>query len=216
MKCYCISGLGADKRAFKNLDFGYDLIHIEWVVPKPKESLSDYSKRISEQIDNSESFIILGLSFGGLIACEISNFLRPKQTILISSLTNKKDLSLFFRLIGRIHIHRFIPHFLMKLPMFLAYWFFGVESANNKKLLNDIISDTDTKLLKWSINKLLNHQPISLPANLLRIHGTNDRLISAKQALDIHWIKEGGHFIIIEEANQINFFLSRKIKKPSI
>jgi len=214
VKCYCISGLGADKRAFKYLNFDVDLIHIEWIPPTSNETLTSYSKRLSKQIDDSEPFILLGLSFGGLVACEIASFLKPKQTILISSLTNNKELPVIFRLIGKTRIHNIIPHFLLKPPMFLAYWLFGVHTTDSKKLLAEIISDTDTIFLKWALDKLLSHQAPKAPVDLIRIHGTHDRLISAKQASGINWVNNGGHFMVIQKADQVNNLL-KQLKSPS-
>lgn len=215
MKCYCISGLGADKRVFKDLDFGLPLIHIEWITPKANESLKSYSKRLSKQINNSEPFVLLGLSFGGLIACEISQILNPVQTILISSLTSKSDLSLLFRLIGKIRLHRIIPSYFMRPPMFLAYWFFGISQNDCKKLLKNIIGDTDLHFFKWSIDKLLRTKFIPTPSKLLRIHGTKDRLIPATEAQNTHWIKDGGHFMIIQKSEEINNIISKAIQLPS-
>ena len=215
MKCYCISGLGADKRAFKNIDFGFTLIHIEWIKPISNESLINYSKRLSKQIDSSEPFILLGLSFGGLVACEISTILKPDQIILISSLTQQKDLSLIIQAISKTKLYKFIPSVLLKPPMFLAYWLFGVNQPANKKLLKEIIADTDPTFLKWSIDKILNTKSITIPIRLLRIHGTHDKLISAKKATCIDWINDGGHLMILENASTINKLLIQKtIRRP--
>ncbi|KAB1065892.1 alpha/beta fold hydrolase [Salibacter halophilus] len=217
MKCYCISGLGADKRAFQNIEFGFELIHVDWIEPKVKESLSSYSQRLSTQIDNSEPFVLLGLSFGGLIACELSRLLAPEQTILISSLTNKTDLHPFIQLISKTHLHRLIPFSRLKPPMSLTYWLFGINTSANKKLLKSIISDTNPKLLKWSIDKILSTDLVVKPSNLLRIHGTNDRLIPAKKASNVHWIEKGGHFMVLQQATQINKVLSfYALKKPKL
>ena len=128
MKCYCISGLGADKRAFKYLSINHELIHVEWIKPTKNESISNYSKRLSSQINTKEPFMLLGLSFGGIIACELAKIINPQKVIHISSITNKKHLPLVFRLIGAIGIHKIIPASLMSPPMGLAYWFFFFEA----------------------------------------------------------------------------------------
>jgi len=95
MKCYCISGLGADKRAFKHLDINLELIHIEWTKPLKNESISSYSKRLLVQIDTKEPFLLLGLSFGGIIASELAQITSPEKVIHISSIINRKHLLLF-------------------------------------------------------------------------------------------------------------------------
>jgi len=204
MKCYCISGLGADKRAFKYLSINHELIHIEWVKPTKNESISSYSKRLSEQINSNEPFMLLGLSFGGIIACELAKILNPVKVIHISSITNKKDLPLVFRLIGSLGLHKIIPASLMSPPMNLAYWFFGIKKQENKKLLKEILDDTDKDFLKWAIGRLLSKEEIHQLENLIRIHGTNDKLLPLRVSSKALVVKDGGHFMIIEQADEVN------------
>jgi pimeloyl-ACP methyl ester carboxylesterase len=209
MNIYCISGLGADKRAFKHLTTNHNLIHIEWLKPTKNESLSYYSLRLSEQINRKEPFIILGLSFGGVVACEMVKFLKPEKVILLSSITNKKHLPLVFRIIGSIGIHKIIPASWMNPPMSLAYWFFGVKRKENKNLLKEILDDTDKDFLKWAIGILLNKEDIVAPENLIRIHGTNDKLLPLRESKDVLTINGGGHFMVIEQAAEVSEELNK-------
>tara|TARA_B100000809_G_scaffold234479_1_gene251928 strand:+ start:239 stop:877 length:639 start_codon:yes stop_codon:yes gene_type:complete len=204
MKCYCISGLGADKRAFKYLSINHELIHVEWIKPNKKESISSYSKRLSKQIDTTKPFMLLGLSFGGTIACELAKFLKPEKVIHISSIINKKHLPLIFRIIGSLGIHKLIPSSLMSPPIGLAYWFFGIKKPENKKLLKEILDDTDKDFLKWAIGRLLSKEEIVIPENLIRIHGTNDKLLPIRDREGFIEIKGGGHFMVIEQADEVN------------
>ena len=50
-KIYCISGLGADERAFSNLKIdGYELVYMPWLQPLEKETIEQYAKRMSTGI----------------------------------------------------------------------------------------------------------------------------------------------------------------------
>ncbi|WMJ74339.1 hypothetical protein RCC89_14360 [Cytophagaceae bacterium ABcell3] len=45
-KLYLFSGLGADKRAFQQLDLSaYDTTFIEWVPPEKNETIEAYAKK---------------------------------------------------------------------------------------------------------------------------------------------------------------------------
>ena len=204
MNIYCISGLGADKRAFKHLTINRNLIHIEWLKPTKDESLSYYCIRLAEQINTKEPFILLGLSFGGVVACEIAKFLKPEKVILLSSITNKQDLPLLFRVIGSTGIHKVIPASWMNPPMSLAYWFFGVKKKESKQLLKEIFADTDQGFLKWAIGRLLSNEEIVAPDNLIRIHGTNDKLLPLREKKEVIKIEGGGHFMVIEQAAEVS------------
>lgn len=81
MKLYCISGLGANQKAFKFLKFpdGIEPVFIEWLIPERGETLVHYTQRMAKNIDTSEDFALLGLSFGGIIVQEMNRFLSPKK-----------------------------------------------------------------------------------------------------------------------------------------
>lgn len=139
MKIYAISGLGADKRVFEHLTLEHDLVHIDWIKPKPKEPIVAYAKRLIEAygIDNKGDFGILGVSFGGLIAVEISKLTNPKFTILISSVETRKELSGIIKLVGNTKLIELVPKRLFNPPKAMAHYMFGTK---NKQLLNSILA----------------------------------------------------------------------------
>lgn len=89
-KAYVFSGLGVDKRVFDNMDFGdLQVEFVDWITPEKTESLQQYALRLSGCID-TENPVLIGLSFGGMIAVEISKVMRCRKTILIASATNAR------------------------------------------------------------------------------------------------------------------------------
>jgi len=106
---YLLSGLGADKRVFDYLKLDdVELIHIEWVPPEMSESIEAYVKRICKQILTDKP-ILIGVSFGGIIATEIAKLIDCKKIILISSAATKDDIPLLYRVAGQLRIHKLIP-----------------------------------------------------------------------------------------------------------
>lgn len=49
-----------------------NLFQIEWIEPLPNETIEQYAKRLAQCIDTSQPYVIIGVSFGGLIATEIN------------------------------------------------------------------------------------------------------------------------------------------------
>ncbi|HEY6953910.1 MAG TPA: alpha/beta hydrolase, partial [Flavisolibacter sp.] len=83
---YCISGLGADEKAFERLEVrGCALQHINTLPPIENESLSAYAARMFEQV-KEENPIILGISFGGMIAIEMAKQSAIQKLILVSTI----------------------------------------------------------------------------------------------------------------------------------
>lgn len=79
-KIYIFSGLGVDKRVFENINFGNLNVHfVDWIEPLKNESLEDYAKRISIPFKDDNP-ILIGLSFGGILAVEISKIIKTKKS----------------------------------------------------------------------------------------------------------------------------------------
>ena len=109
MKIYAISGLGADARVFNYLSLDIEIIPLEWITPISDESIEHYAERLSDKINKEEPFYLLGVSFGGIVATEISKITRPIATILISSAEVKAELRWIYGLIGKLNIIPLLP-----------------------------------------------------------------------------------------------------------
>ena len=81
-KIYCISGLGADERAFSKLNIkGFELKVIRWLMPIKDETLPEYASRMRQDIDDDNP-ILMGLSFGGMLCTEIAKQVPVKKIII--------------------------------------------------------------------------------------------------------------------------------------
>src|SRR5215831_6606770 len=119
MEAYFISGLGADARVFEHIRLpeGYHPIHIGWIEPEENETLPHYAMRLAASIDTAEPFVLIGLSFGGMLVTEIAKVLKPASTILIASIPLSKHLPPYFHAAGKIGLHKLVPVSLMKSAM---------------------------------------------------------------------------------------------------
>jgi len=207
MKLYLIGGLGADERVFNYLRLNSETQIIKWIEPKPKEELKDYSKRLLQQIIQDDEFGILGVSFGGIIAIEISKLIKPKKLILISSVETSTQLPQTYISIGKTQVLNLIPNQLIKPPKPLLGFLFG---AKNKQLLKQIINDTEPEFIRWALNAIINWSNEETPIEAIRIHGTKDKLIPLKgEAIEIN---DGGHFMIVDKAEEISKLINEQIK----
>lgn len=207
MKLYLIGGLGADERVFNYLRLDSETQIIKWIDPKPKEKLKDYSIRLLQQINQDEEFGILGVSFGGIIAIEISKLIKPKKLILVSSVETSAQLPQTYISIGKTQVLNLIPNQLIKPPKPLLGFLFG---AKNKRLLKQIINDTEPEFIRWALNTIINWSNQETPIEAIRIHGTKDKLIPLKgEAIEIN---DGGHFMIVDRAEEISKLINEQIK----
>jgi pimeloyl-ACP methyl ester carboxylesterase len=206
---YILSGLGADERVFQKLDFSnYSPVFIKWIAPNFNESIENYATRLLEQMPTYKP-ILIGLSFGGIIATEIAKQIETEQVILIASAKTKNEIPFYYRFAGFIKLHKLIPATILKQSNFIANWLFGAKTLNEKLLLKSILKDTDSHFLKWAIEKIVTWKNITRLNNLTHIHGLNDHIIPhIFLKCDIR-IEGGGHFMTMNK----DIVLSEIIKK---
>ncbi|HXC06584.1 MAG TPA: alpha/beta hydrolase, partial [Bacteroidia bacterium] len=90
---YCIPGTGVDKRIFSRLELqGHEIRHIKWLLPYKKEELEAYALRLGKQIDPVKPFVLLGVSFGGMLSVALARHLHPDRIIIVSSCKSRKEL----------------------------------------------------------------------------------------------------------------------------
>ena len=196
---YLFSGLGADYRAFEKLDFSnFNTTHINWIVPDKAESIENYAYRISNQI-KSDNPILIGLSFGGIIAIEVSKHIKTEKIILLASAKTKLEIPFYYKLAGKLQLHKLIPARIFKSANFLSYWFFGINNKSEKLLLKNILEDTDASFLKWALNEIVNWKNIKVEGNLIHIHGSSDRILPIKYINVDFKVKNGGHFMTLNK-----------------
>jgi pimeloyl-ACP methyl ester carboxylesterase len=205
MKVYLIPGLGADKRVFRNiiLPEGFEMIHMNWLEPKVDESLSTYAGRLATSINMNEPWSLIGLSFGGMLATEISRQFKPRQTILIASIPSSSQLPRYYKLVAPLKLHKFLPMGLFKNAS-LVKRFFTTETAEDKALIRRIIAETDSSFIRWALGAILEWNNTEIPQGIYHIHGTKDRLLPFRNVLPTHIIPGGGHLLVMNRASDVN------------
>jgi len=208
VKAYFISGLGADRKAFYKLKLppGYEPVYLDWISPQNNESLKEYAKRFSGSINDKEKFILIGLSFGGMIASEIARIKTPLKLILLSSVAASDEMPWYFRVAGKFRMQRIIPVVLYKRATLLNH-FMGTKNKDDKAMVMSFVRQTDPEFIRWSINAILGweqHEPLK---DIIHIHGNKDRLLPIKYTNANHRIDNGRHLMVLNKANEINKIL---------
>ena len=209
MKAYFISGLGSDKKAFQKIKLpaAYDPVYLDWIPPQKNESLCNYARRFSSLIKNDDAFILIGLSFGGMLASEIARLRRPMKTIIISSLASSNELPWYFKQAGKIGLHKAVPMTFLKAGTVIKN-IMGVASKEDKAIIYNYAKYADPDLVRWSLHAIVNwDQPDRLPG-IVHLHGSNDRMLPLKYTHPDFVIKGGGHLMIFNKADEVNKILN--------
>jgi|SRR5450755_351971 pimeloyl-ACP methyl ester carboxylesterase len=215
MNLYFVSGLGADKRMFQKLKLGDEWMihHVEWVAVRDDESLETYCHRLSEQIDRTKPFILIGLSFGGIVAIQLAKLFSPVQTVIISSFCFKKEVSNFYILLCKTRIFKLLPvRFFLK-PNKIIFRMFGANSADEKDLLTQILLDTDAKFFRWAIYQLFSWEYEWIPVSFLHIHGTADKILHYRSNMAAIPVEGGEHLMVYSRAGEVSRILNDHLLK---
>ena len=206
---YLIPGTGADHRFFSRLQLNVKTHVIEWTEWGNAQTIREYAEVLSLQIDKEESFGILGVSFGGMLAVEMSKFLNPAKLILVSSAKSYKELPSIVRLSRRVGVHYLISPRLIKIIPF-AGKIFGV-SKKDKRFFDKMIDETPAGHLKKTIRSVLYWKNTVIPSKIIHIHGSQDKVIPIKNIQNPTVIKGGGHFMVYNMANEVSQIINKSL-----
>ena len=208
MNVYFISGLAADRAVFKYIQLPSFCrpFYLDWLEPSKNESLPQYALRLSRSINTEEPFVLIGLSFGGMLAVEIAKILKPVCTILISSVPTAEQLPSYFKLAAVLRLHKIVPIGFIQNAAVLKR-FFTTETAEDKKILKAMIRKSQPQFVRWAMHAVLTWRNTQIPQNLIHIHGTRDEVLPFRFVKATHAISGGGHLLVLNRAKEVNTIL---------
>ena len=201
---YCISGLGADERAFSKLKIhNYKLEVIKWLMPEPNEPLPHYAARMRLNI-SEENPILMGLSFGGMICTEIAKQMQVEKVIIISSIKSAKELPFWMKAVATLKLNKIIPLKSSKLTQPIQNKMLGVQTEEEKALVACFRKEVDLPYTNWAVNQAINWKNEWQHPKIFHIHGDNDNMFPIRNIKPTHTIKKAGHFMIMNRAAEVS------------
>ena len=200
-RTYFIPGLGADRRLFKGLRRqGWEFEVLEFMAPEKDETLESYGKRMAQRIDDSEPFLLGGVSLGGMVSMEACKHVRPEHVILISSVKNRRELPFYFKAFRYLPVQKALP----------AHWFKLIApknpfpmAADDRAILEGMRRDMDFEFVKWAVNAVVNWRNKEVPENLIHIHGTRDLMFPPVLLGEHTKLKKGSHVMVLDRAEDL-------------
>jgi pimeloyl-ACP methyl ester carboxylesterase len=211
---YFTSGIGADYRLFTHLRLpeGFEASYIHWIPPLENEKLPDYAFRLTQQIDSTKPFILVGLSLGGIMSVEMAKRISPICTILISSVPVSAHLPRYYRLAGNLGLGRLVPAALLKAATTVKHTL-TMRPAANRQLMMDVIRAGDDQFIHWALNAVLQWENTDIPQPLYHLHGTRDEVFPIGLTTPTHIIRKAGHMFLLSHPDPVNRIL-REILLP--
>lgn len=206
MIVYFISGLGADERAFRYIRLpDIETRFIRWIPPHRREPLQQYAYRLLDQIDLGRPVVLVGLSFGGIVAQELASMIDCVQLFLISSIKYPQELNPFLQFVKRSRVYKFLPFRWAKPIMsYVAPYWFNAVSDRQRTLLRSVINDTNNQFAQWAIETIMQWKGQPFSASLIHLHGTHDRIFPIRYIEDYIAVEEAGHFMVVTHAKKVS------------
>lgn len=202
---YFISGMCYNCKVFDKLVLpeGYRKIYLEWHIPGIDDSLSDYSRKMAENIDVKHPYVLVGYSFGAVIVQEMMKYLSPVKAIIISSLKNEKEAPGIFRFARKTQILRRTPSAIYSID-FVTKAFNKVVYDLPSTELAEYMTIVDPVYIKWATIQITEWISECAYPNLYHIHGTKDQIFPFEKIADSFAIEGGDHLMVIKKSEEIS------------
>jgi pimeloyl-ACP methyl ester carboxylesterase len=181
---------------------GYHAVHLEWFTPMKKETLQGYARRIGELIPEKDP-ILVGLSFGGVMAQEVSRVRPVKKLILISTMKSRREMPRAYKIGSMLRLQYLFGKWMLVAPKFISYYIFGVNKPPARKLLDKVLDDLHPVFLRWAIRKGAYWNPPPLTVPFYHIHGRQDRILPIRY-IKADQVMDGGHLIVMTHAREVS------------
>jgi pimeloyl-ACP methyl ester carboxylesterase len=199
-------GMAASSSIFENISLPedqFEVVLLEWFVPKPKESISDYAKRMTKEVRH-ENPVLIGVSFGGILVQEMSQHIQVRKVIIISSVKSNKELPNRMKIAKKTLAYKLIPTRLLSNVELLAKYAFGETVANRIKLYEKYLKMRDKKYLDWAIENVILWEQTEPQKGIVHVHGEKDEVFPVKHIKNYIPVKGGTHIMILNKYKWLN------------
>ncbi|MEN8123999.1 MAG: alpha/beta hydrolase [Bacteroidota bacterium] len=213
---YFIPGLATGIHIFEHIKLPentFEIHFLEWLIPKTyNESIVHYAKRMSDNVIHQNS-ILVGVSFGGILAQEISKIIPIKKVILISSIKHHNEMPKRLNWILKTHFYKLFPSKTLASFNKDSKYAINDNLKRKAKLIDKYLQVRDEKYLNWAIFNVLNWQQNKYLRNTIHIHGSDDIIFPIKYIQNCIVIEGGTHEMILTKSKTINNILQEVILK---
>lgn len=203
---YFMPGLAASPTIFERIKLDeniFEVCFLEWEIPKPKESLSDYALRIIKNIKH-ENPVLIGVSFGGILVQEMSKHIEARKVIIISSVRSNAEFPRRMKFGKRTKAYKLIPMQILLNVEKLAKFSFGERINKRIQLYEKFLSVRDIHYLQWAVETVIRWDRNKVDEKVIHIHGDNDYVFPIKYINSCIVVKGGTHIMILNKYKWLN------------
>ncbi|GAA3516437.1 alpha/beta hydrolase [Aquimarina addita] len=212
---YFVPGMAADVSIFEYINLPndkYQVHTIPWKIPIKDENIQVYAKRMCKEVFH-ENCVLIGVSFGGIVAQEMSRFLDVKKLIIISSIKSKHELPSRLKVMGKIKAYKILPTFIISKIDNWEKLAFGDFAKKRAVMYQRYLSVNDKNYLDWSIKNIVCWDQEEVIEGIVHIHGDKDIIFPIQNIENCIKVKNGTHVMIVNRAKWFNAHLPEIIEE---
>ena len=211
---YFIPGMAAGPEIFKNIRLPkeYRVEVLEWLIPEKDEPLKAYAKRMADRVKKPNS-VLIGVSFGGVVAQEMKQFLKLRKLIIISSVKTRSELPRRMRVAGFTKAYKLIPTSVVLSAEDLTKFSVGPKSKKRLRLYQEYLNVRNKQYLDWALKRMVTWDRVSKVSGVIHIQGGEEKVFPLKYIQECDVIKGGTHIMILNRASEISRRLIKIIEE---
>lgn len=212
---YLFPGEGSDERIFSKITFdsNYRVVHIVLPTPTPGTSMAEYAKEISAQIDTTGRFIFIGVSLGGMVCCELADYMDPDKIIIISSAKSRRELPHRYRFQRIIPINKVVPKNWVKSGARILQPIVEPDRKLHADIFNSMLASKNPTYYKRTVDLILNWSRYQSNDKIVHIHGTNDHTLPIRNIKADYIIEGGSHMMTLTRGEEVNSIIQAVLRK---
>lgn len=205
------SGMGGDKRMFGPIRTpGFELVTPDHLPPERGEDLAAFAARTADLHGLGAGDVVGGVSFGGMLAAQISAQRKIAGAILLASCHQPRRLPTGYRLVELFS--RFIPDALLGLrswPPLVRGRFAPIDGAS-AEIMIEMARGYAPSMLRRFGRMIVSWPGVEkIPCPRLAVHGADDRIIPAS-CIDADLVlPSAGHAFTLTHPEPINAAIAR-------
>lgn len=196
-------GMKPDRRLFRELLPRLPNCQVvDWVEPLPRESLVEYSRRLADgrQQNRAEGLVLVGVSFGGIVAQEVAAHLRADGCVVVSSIRCPSQLPAWQRSFRPL-VRWGGAGALDALGFIAGRWPASLRNGATVQLAK--FAGPSNRWRRWATAALLQWSPTPHEIPTLQIHGDQDSTFPMQSVQPDMVIRGGGHLLPLTHAQEI-------------
>ena len=138
-----------------------------------------------------------------MLATEIVNRNPHARMIILSSVAASQQLPFYYRIAGKIRMHKLIPVSLIKSASLMKR-LFTAETAEQKAYLKMAIREVDSGFIRWALDAIVKWKGSAANSHYVHIHGSRDAVLPVRFTRPTHILKGGGHLMILTRNIEIS------------